>query len=87
MTSSASSQLRSARGGWSQARAWPRPGTSSASVPRHSSLGRVFALVNNTFFGALAIGLLASQPVEQARRRQLEFTADDCTSSAPLLRS
>ncbi len=28
------------------------------------------------FLGALAIGLMASQPVEQARRRQLEFTAD-----------
>ena len=27
-------------------------------------------------FGALAIGLMASRPVEQARRRQLEFTAD-----------
>jgi signal transduction histidine kinase len=28
------------------------------------------------FFGALFIGLQASRPVEQARRRQLEFTAD-----------
>jgi signal transduction histidine kinase len=28
------------------------------------------------FFGALAIGLMASHPLEQARRRQLEFTAD-----------
>lgn len=28
------------------------------------------------FFGALIIGLNASRPVEQARRRQLEFTAD-----------
>ena len=28
------------------------------------------------FFGALAIGLMASRPIEQARRRQLEFTAD-----------
>ncbi len=28
------------------------------------------------FFGALIIGLKASRPVEQARRRQLEFTAD-----------
>ncbi len=36
--------------------------------------GPAFVLV--MFFGALAIGLLASQPVEQARRRQLEFTAD-----------
>ena len=33
-------------------------------------------LVLAMFFGALAIGLLASRPVEQARRRQLEFTAD-----------
>ena len=36
--------------------------------------GPAFVLV--MFFGALAIGLLASRPVEQARRRQLEFTAD-----------
>ena len=28
------------------------------------------------FFGALAIGLMASRPIEQARQRQLEFTAD-----------
>ncbi len=28
------------------------------------------------FLGALIIGLMASSPVEQARRRQLEFTAD-----------
>lgn len=28
------------------------------------------------YFGSLAIGLKASAPVEQARRRQLEFTAD-----------
>ena len=28
------------------------------------------------FFGALAIGLMASRPIEEARQRQLEFTAD-----------
>jgi two-component system, OmpR family, sensor histidine kinase CiaH len=28
------------------------------------------------FFGALVIGLMASRPVEQARQRQLDFTAD-----------
>ena len=33
-------------------------------------------LVLAMFFGALAIGLMASRPVEQARQRQLEFTAD-----------
>ena len=33
-------------------------------------------LVLAMFFGALGIGLMASRPVEQARRRQLEFTAD-----------
>jgi signal transduction histidine kinase len=33
-------------------------------------------LVVAMFFGALAIGLMASRPVEAARRRQLEFTAD-----------
>jgi signal transduction histidine kinase len=33
-------------------------------------------LVLAMFFGALAIGLMASHPLEQARRRQLEFTAD-----------
>ena len=33
-------------------------------------------LVLAMFLGALAIGLLASRPVERARRRQLEFTAD-----------
>ena len=33
-------------------------------------------LVFAMFFGALAIGLMASRPLEQARRRQLEFTAD-----------
>jgi signal transduction histidine kinase len=33
-------------------------------------------LVLAMFFGALAIGLMASRPVEQARRRHLEFTAD-----------
>jgi signal transduction histidine kinase len=33
-------------------------------------------LVLAMFFGALAIGLMASRPIEQARRRQLEFTAD-----------
>lgn len=33
-------------------------------------------LVLAMFLGALAIGLMASRPVEQARRRQLEFTAD-----------
>ena len=36
--------------------------------------GPVLALA--VFAGALAIGLLASRPIEQARRRQLEFTAD-----------
>ena len=34
------------------------------------------ALVLAMFLGRLAIGLLASRPVERARRRQLEFTAD-----------
>ena len=33
-------------------------------------------LVVAMFLGALGIGLMASRPVEQARRRQLEFTAD-----------
>jgi signal transduction histidine kinase len=33
-------------------------------------------LVLAMFLGALAIGLMASRPIEQARRRQLEFTAD-----------
>ncbi len=33
-------------------------------------------LVVAVFFGALVIGLKASGPIEQARRRQLEFTAD-----------
>jgi signal transduction histidine kinase len=33
-------------------------------------------LVLAMFFGALAIGLMASRPIEQARQRQLEFTAD-----------
>ena len=33
-------------------------------------------LVFAMFFAALAIGLMASRPLEQARRRQLEFTAD-----------
>jgi signal transduction histidine kinase len=33
-------------------------------------------LVLAMFFGALAVGLMASRPVDQARRRQLEFTAD-----------
>jgi signal transduction histidine kinase len=33
-------------------------------------------LVIAMFLGALAIGLMASRPIEQARRRQLEFTAD-----------
>jgi signal transduction histidine kinase len=33
-------------------------------------------LVFTMFFGALATGLLASRPLEQARRRELEFTAD-----------
>ncbi len=33
-------------------------------------------LVVAMFFGALGIGLMASRPVEQARRRQLEFSAD-----------
>ena len=33
-------------------------------------------LVAAVFFGALGIGLMASRPVEAARRRQLEFTAD-----------
>jgi signal transduction histidine kinase len=37
-------------------------------------VGPVFVLV--VFFGALAIGLSASRPIEQARRRQVEFTAD-----------
>jgi signal transduction histidine kinase len=34
------------------------------------------ALVLAMFFGALAIGLMASRPIERARQRQLEFTAD-----------
>ncbi len=34
------------------------------------------ALVVLTFVGALVVGLTASAPVEEARRRQLEFTAD-----------
>jgi signal transduction histidine kinase len=33
-------------------------------------------LVVAVFFAALAIGVMASRPVEQARRRQLDFTAD-----------
>jgi signal transduction histidine kinase len=33
-------------------------------------------LVLAMFFGALAIGLMASRPIEQARQRQLDFTAD-----------
>jgi two-component system, OmpR family, sensor histidine kinase CiaH len=33
-------------------------------------------LVLAMFFGALAIGLMASRPVAQARQRQLDFTAD-----------
>lgn len=33
-------------------------------------------LVIAVFFAALAIGVMASRPVEQARRRQLDFTAD-----------
>jgi len=33
-------------------------------------------LVGMVFLGTLVIGLMASGPVEQARRRQLEFTAD-----------
>ena len=33
-------------------------------------------LVVAMFLGALAIGVMASRPVEQARRRQLDFTAD-----------
>ena len=36
--------------------------------------GPIFILA--MFFGALVIGLKASGPVEQARLRQLEFTAD-----------
>ena len=34
------------------------------------------ALVLAMFFGALAMGLMASRPIERARQRQLEFTAD-----------
>ncbi len=33
-------------------------------------------LVLSMFFAALAIGLMTSRPLEQTRRRQLEFTAD-----------
>ncbi|HEV2452337.1 MAG TPA: HAMP domain-containing sensor histidine kinase [Streptosporangiaceae bacterium] len=33
-------------------------------------------LLAAVFFGTLVVGLMASGPVEQARRRQLEFTAD-----------
>ncbi len=33
-------------------------------------------LIVAVFLGALVIGLMAARPVEQARRRQLEFTAD-----------
>jgi signal transduction histidine kinase len=33
-------------------------------------------LVLSMFFAALAIGLMTSRPLEQARRRQLEFAAD-----------
>ena len=33
-------------------------------------------LLGTVFLGTLVIGLMASGPVEQARRRQLEFTAD-----------
>ncbi len=33
-------------------------------------------LVLAMFFGALAIGIMASRPIEQARQRQLDFTAD-----------
>ncbi|HLI52777.1 MAG TPA: HAMP domain-containing sensor histidine kinase [Acidimicrobiales bacterium] len=36
--------------------------------------GSIFVVA--VFFGALAIGLKASRPIEEARRRQLEFTAD-----------
>ncbi|HMK98400.1 MAG TPA: HAMP domain-containing sensor histidine kinase [Acidimicrobiales bacterium] len=36
--------------------------------------GPLFVLV--TFFAAVAIGVMASRPVELVRRRQLEFTAD-----------
>ena len=36
--------------------------------------GPVFVLA--MFLGSLAIGMLASRPVEMARRRQLDFTAD-----------
>ncbi|HTT88353.1 MAG TPA: HAMP domain-containing sensor histidine kinase [Acidimicrobiales bacterium] len=33
-------------------------------------------LVLAMFFGALGIGIMASRPIEQARQRQLDFTAD-----------
>jgi signal transduction histidine kinase len=36
--------------------------------------GSIFVVA--VFLGALAIGLKASRPIEEARRRQLEFTAD-----------
>ncbi len=43
-------------------------------------------LVVAMFFGALGIGLMASRPVERARRRQLEFTGTRRTNCARRLR-
>ena len=53
--------------------------TETAHVKRVLIAGEAIAgpvVVLAMFLGALIIGLKASRPVEQARRRQLEFTAD-----------
>ena len=61
-------------GSW-PARAWPKLNTlRPLSGELELIAGPVLVLA--MFGGALAIGLMASRPLEQTRRRQLEFTAD-----------
>ncbi len=61
-------------GSW-PARAWPKPNT-LRPLSGEPSLSPARCWFSAMFGGALAIGLMASRPLEQARRRQLEFTAD-----------
>ncbi len=50
--------------------------SSSVSTMIVSEIGIGCALLIVVFFGALAIGWRVASPIERARRRQLEFTAD-----------
>src|SRR6202158_4339831 len=60
-------------------RAWPGPGP-LARRPRRARLTPEITagpfLLLAMFLGSLVVGLRALAPVEQSRRRQLEFTAD-----------